>query len=206
MSMRKGPVVLGAFLLTVGGCNSGTPSSASNVPNAGETGAQVVVTRDDRTLPPGCRPAEVARLVSSFFSAFNRGGQRQLASFFGPVFPWYSVNENEAARSFMASNRDDLLKYFAQRHAHYERLRLLKIRVGASNAPGNRDIVFLLTRQADDLQPVGDGPELLADGKGSIDCEKRTIFVWVMGMGGGFGECPDPPAGTPATAIVACAR
>jgi hypothetical protein len=85
------------------------------------------------------------------------------------------------------------------------RYRLLKIRVSGPGWHGGGDIVFLLTRQADDLDGGSPGQPILADGKGAINCKERAIFVWAMATGGGFGECPES-AKIPANTVIACAR
>ncbi len=41
---------------------------------------RVIVTEDDRSLPPGCRPAEVARLLGDLFDALNRGDEEAAAA------------------------------------------------------------------------------------------------------------------------------
>lgn len=187
-----GLVLIG--LLAVASCQL-SPSTDSQ---------KVVVTRDDQRLPKGCRPAEVANFVLRFLDTFNQGDQRQLATFFTPSFTWYVVSDRIGG--VQVSSRDELLKYFARRHAQHERLRLRKIRVAGSNPPGNGEIVFLLTRQADDLGG-SDRHELVETGKGSITCQPHTIDVWAMDGGGDhFRECPELEGGAPTGAVIACAR
>jgi hypothetical protein len=43
-------------------------------------GQEIVVTEDDRSLPSGCRPAEVARLLDELFDALNRGDEHAVAA------------------------------------------------------------------------------------------------------------------------------
>ena len=184
---------------------------------------EVIVTRDDSTLPSGCGPREVAQLIMRFFDAFNNGDQEQLDRFFGfeSGFQWYSVTEGDPSkggRHFVAYNPEDLLAYFAERHQQHERLRLITVDVAGPSWHGGVDIAYFLTRRADDLEPGLEGSERIVHGKGAINCEKQQIFVWSMGMPmvdekqpsgplwREIGLCPDPPAGTPPTAVVACAR
>jgi hypothetical protein len=141
----------------------------------------VTVTRDDSGLPAGCKVHEVADFISRFFDAFNRGDRAQLTRFFAPSLS------------------------FADRHKHHERLRLLKIRVSGPSWHGGGDIVFLLTRQADDLDGGSQAEPILANGKGAMWCKEQAIFVWAMSTGGGFGECPEPDK-IPANTVIACAR
>jgi hypothetical protein len=163
----------------------------------------VIVTRDDSGLPAGCKVHEVADFISRFFDAFNRGDRAQLTRFFASSIQWYTVTD--AKGSVTVSTRDDLLTYFADRHKHHERLRLLKIRVSGPSWHGGGDIVFLLTRQADDLDGGSQGQPILANGKGAMFCKEQAIFVWAMSTGSGFGECPEP-AKIPANTVIACAR
>jgi hypothetical protein len=163
----------------------------------------VIVTRDDSGLPAGCKVHEVADFISKFFDAFNRGDRAQLTRSFASSIQWYTVTD--AKGSMTVSTRDDLLTYFADRHKHHERLRLLKIRVSGPSWHGGSDIVFLLTRQADDLDGGSQGQPILANGKGAMFCKEQAIFVWAMSTGAGFGECPEP-AKIPANTVVACAR
>jgi hypothetical protein len=140
---------------------------------------QVTVREGSGPLPDGCTPEDVADLKMGFLDAFNRGDQAALTAFFpaeakppGAVEPgefhWFS------APGFVAYSRDQLLPYFAERHAQHERLQLLQLEVSTSWHLGV-DIVYDIARQADDI------PAHVAGGKGAIDCEERTIFVWSMG-------------------------
>jgi hypothetical protein len=116
-------------------------------------------------------------LIADFLSAFNRGDKPQLGRFFGSDLMWYSVTEPE--RNFVASSQGDLLSYFEARHSHHERLQLVSIDVRGPSWHGGVDLVYTLTRQADDLGPRG---QFLL-GKGAVNCRDRTIFVWSMGSG-----------------------
>jgi len=163
----------------------------------------VIVTRDDSGLPAGCKVREVADFISKFFDAFNRADRSQLTPFFASSIQWYTVTD--AKGSMTVSTRDDLMGYFADRHKHHERLGLLKIRVSGPSWHGGGDIVFLLTRQADDLDGGTHGQPILATGKGAMFCKEPAIFVWAMATGSGFAECPEP-ARIPANTVIACAR
>jgi hypothetical protein len=99
---------------------------------------------------------------------------------------------------------------------------LLTAAVGEKNNVGivyilTRDAedLELLTRDAEDLEPGLGGPAArIAVGKGAINCENRQIFAWSMEMRVGetrservaaAGLCTDPPGWKPGTAVVACA-
>lgn len=182
----------------------------------------VLVTRDDPGLPSGCRPWQVAGLITSFFDAFNRGAQDQLAHFWMLPRPsdaqgqtWYSVTEDDpkqGGRHFVAYNQSDLLAYFAKRIAQRERLQLVMVDVGQERG-GDVGISYVLVRRADDLKPGLGGPEWFAEGKGMINCEKQVLLVWSMAQNSGtpeeivpFWPCPKPPDWSPGTSVIACSR
>jgi hypothetical protein len=137
-----------------------------------------VTVTGDPELPAGCNsPHDTAMLVSNFLDAFNRGDNRHLGRFFGPDFMWYSITKPE--RNFVAYSTGELLKYFEARHTQHERLQLASIDVRGPGWHGGVDLVYTLTRQADDL---GSQRQALR-GKGAVNCKDRSIFVWSMGSG-----------------------
>lgn len=197
---------------------------------------KIIVTSDDASLPDGCDTRQIAGLVIEFVDAFNRGDQERLSRLFfvaeGPSPPdyseagyypwsWYSVSEvGESGRienGFVTYNQGDLLRYFAERHSKGERLRLIKVsstQAGLLEEENNVGIVYVLTRDAEDLDPGLGGPARIAFGKGGINCESRRIFAWSMEMrmredrtpreAAGW-LCTDPPGWRPGKAVVACA-
>lgn len=200
----------------------------------GET--EILVTAGDASLPEGCRPREVAGLVLDFFDAFNAGDRERLSRLFfvaeGPSPPdfssagyypwsWYLVSEAGAGghidRGFVTYDEGELLDYFARRHAHGERLGLLKVGVtgpGLLGEEGNVGIVYALTREADDLGTSLGGPDRVAFGKGGINCGRRQIFAWSIEMRTGEQRdardaadwlCKDSPRWRPGKNVVACA-
>jgi len=184
-----------------------------------EPSAPVIVTRDDPSLPAGCRPRQTAGLIMNFFEAFNRGDQERLSRFFVPYYPipgLYGVSEDRGSRGFGTQSRDELLRYFAERHKQGERLQLLKVDVGKGWESGTANITFVITRKAGDLKPGLGGPDRVAMGKGGIDCKKQRIVVWQMGMempeydkriiSPYYGSCKEPPGWKPGEAVIACAR
>jgi hypothetical protein len=159
----------------------------------------VEVTGDEGPLPPGCWSGEeVAGLIGRFFDAFNRGDRAALVSFFPAEgtrsnnmnpeqLQWYSVSEgNPPTRSFVAHDRETLLRYFAERHAHGERLSLLSLQV-STGYKSDAFVFFEIARFADDLAAPGAGlpnsgaGEYVAIGKGAINCGKGTFYMWSMG-------------------------
>jgi hypothetical protein len=197
---------------------------------------KIIVTSDDPALPDGCHPRQVAELVIAFIDAFNRGDQELLSRLFfiseGPSPPdfseeryypwsWYSVSEvgtgGRIESGFVTYDQGEMLRYFAQRHAKGERLELIKVsatQAGLLGEEGNVGIVYVLTRNARDLDPALGGPARIAFGKGAINCESQRIFTWSMEMRAGEKRserdaaawlCTDPPGWKPGKAVVACA-
>jgi hypothetical protein len=144
---------------------------------------------------------------------------------------WYSVSEAGAGGriedGFVTYDQGELLRYFAERHRQRERLELIEVsstQAGLLGEKNNVGIVYiltrdaedleLLTRDAEDLEPGLGGPAArIAVGKGAINCENRQIFAWSMEMRVGetrsereaaAGLCTDPPGWKPGTAVVAC--
>jgi hypothetical protein len=174
---------------------------------------EVIVTRDDPTLPGGCGPAETARLIMHFLDAYNSSDQELLADMFalyGDRNRWFSDTRGEEV-NFTARRQSSLLNYIAHRRQQDDRLQLVAVEVADSSWHGGVDIVFRLTRTANDLGP--DGGERYVRGKGAIMCDLQKFMAWSMGtVPPHFPEsdlshvCPDPPDGAPENAVVACAR
>jgi hypothetical protein len=202
----------------------------------GHEPTKVLVTSDDPSLPDGCRPRQIAELVIAFIDAFNSGDQERLSRLFfiseGPSPPdfseegyypwsWYSVSEvgagGQIEDGFVTYDQGELLRYFAERHGQGERLELIKVsstQAGLLGEESNVGIVYVLTRDAEDLEPGLGGPARIASGKGAINCVSQRIFVWSMEMRVGETRsereaagwlCTDPPGWRPGTAVVACA-
>jgi hypothetical protein len=238
--MRISPLLILAFLVLGCGGEQDSEGSSGDLRPAGdgvrEPTTKVIVTSDDASLPDGCRPRQIAELVIEFIDAFNSGDQEWLSSLFfiseGPSPPdfsqagyypwsWYSVSEVGAGGriedGFVTYDQGELLRYFAERHKQGERLELLKVsstQAGLLGNEGNVGIVYVLTRDAEDLEPGLGGPDRIATGKGAINCASRRIFVWSMEMrtderrtkqDAADWLCTDPPGWRPGTAVVACA-
>jgi hypothetical protein len=203
---------------------------------AGEPATKIIVTSDDASLPDGCSTRQIAELAIEFVDAFNSGDGERLSRLFfvaeGPSPPdfseagyypwsWYSVSEiGENGRiedGFVTYDQGEMLRYFAERHRQGERLELIKVsstRAGLLEEESNVGIVYVLTRDAEDLAPGLGGPSRIAFGKGAINCERRQIFAWSLEMRAGDNRtpreaagwlCEDPPGWRPGKAVVACA-
>lgn len=209
------------------------PSYESPVPVIVTEGKRSSREADD--LPAGCKPRQAAAIVATYVDAFNRGDQAMLDRLFvpkpefqSPAF--YALGEvygkgRVRAFDFKDEEKDRLLKYFAERQRLGERLELLKVIFGRAAAEGEeKNIVwmnFLLSRHAPDLKPGLGGPKRLLGGKGGIDCETQTIFLWSASMemvgvkgldvlpwieSGDTREvfCKEPPRWKPEESVIAC--
>ena len=208
-------VALASATILLGVACSGSPPRIppATTRNTVSPFGRLLVTRDDPTLPPSCRPRAVAKLISSFFEALKSPGKVAVNRYFTPIpkFRWYSVSEGRGrddtwkampthnrselflgpggrGRHFVTYDTASLGTYLADRQAHRERMELRTLQLRWQLGPPHPEagIVYVLERAADDLEAVGvaDG---LAFGKGAIDCESGKIFVWSMGM-------EEPPA------------
>lgn len=215
---------------------SGTASEAGG-PSASPAWepTEVIVTSDDASLPDGCHPRQVAELVIGFVDAFNSGDRDRLSRIFfvseGPSPPdfaerdyepwsWYTVSRIGAGgkieSGFVTYDQGELLRYFAKRHEKGERLRLLKVSLTQTGLLGIEDnvgFVYVLTREAEDLQPGLGGPARIASGEGAVNCKNRRIFALRMDMREDDSRtereaaawlCADPPGWKPGEAVVAC--
>ena len=226
------------FLLLLAGCSSPislSPSkSADKQKTSAESGSKaknqaqetqvgyepigkVLVTRKDDSLPDGCRPRQVAGLVTKFFDAFNKGEQSKLSRFFvseGPT-PGLYISSPVPGSGFSTYDRNELLKYFPKRHKHRERLRLLEVNVGKSWRHDGAAVVSNITRKADDIKPGLGGPKNVAIVKGEINCRLQRFVIWNMTMaeirflnsqGMPASICPEPSGRRQGSVAIACAR
>src|SRR6266542_1196693 len=86
-------ILVGAVVFATG-CTSRPPGAVPPA-STGEAPSGVVVTRDDPSLPTGCRPGAVATLLTDFFDALHTSSPLVIKRFFAPApkFAWYSVTE-----------------------------------------------------------------------------------------------------------------
>jgi len=168
-------------------------------------------TPSTTAYPIGCTTAEVEVFLGRFLDAFNRGDIDALHTFFplvaaptvapglpggdysGEKFVWYSMTDERldfSNRHFVTFDLPALWTYFAERHAHQERLRLATLRVGRQDAiVANLEVNFY--RSADDLPPDAGFPPGQATGKAVINCRYQKILVMSLGQGSGRGT-PTP--------------
>lgn len=127
---------------------------------------------------PVCTGPQVRGLVTQHVAAFNAGDRVKLDRLWERErFQWYSTQAPGARSNDEARRRSTLLRYFADRHAHHERLRLRSFQFnGNSNGYGHFE--YRLWRSADELSaPVA------VVGKGAATCGPAgRIAVWSMGL------------------------
>jgi len=222
---RSQLVCLLLLVFLAAGCESTRTSGASPAPAYGPSTKTVlgssapvgiVVTEDDPSMPAGCRPGEVAKLITGFFGAANRGDAAAASRFVAlpegsrgarggtTVVPEYTVVR--AGQRFTARTRGELVSYLRERHERDERLTLLLVAVAEPGSSGRADVAYYLPREAGDL-----GGERVAGGKAVVDCGERKILRWVMDVDlprhpkPKLPECPKPEDRGPRSAVVACA-
>jgi hypothetical protein len=217
------------FALVISACAVAAGASVASTPAA----TDALVTRDSRSLPAGCSPREVAGLLNGFFDAFNRGDMQALDEIWtsedspgrpvgstGREFLWYAVTEGGSIRRGpwrhrSIYDRPELLGYFAERHGQNERMELVAVRATRATEPWRVGVSFVVRRTADDLPSGLGGRQRIAGGKGVVDCERRRLQMWAMGMstaepdqdyppGGARVPCPRPGGWSPANPVVAC--
>lgn len=166
--------LLPLLLVMVGGCvGSGAvlPTPSSVLTNEATVIGDPTVTFSG---VPGaaCPPASVAGVVRAYVDAFNRGDQVALGGIFerGVLFTAW----NPAPRgAFVSSGRQQLLDYFAERHAQHDTLRLtaLHIQYGSDRV----GLAPTIERRADDITTE------VATAKAELDCPSRVLTAWNQG-------------------------
>lgn len=140
------------------------------------------VSARSATPTAGCTPAQTIALVNRFIAAFNGGDRWTLNNrLWGGrlYFNWFAVTTAPGLRiDAEAGRRDDLMDYFAARHAANERLTLTRLKLGGVTGGGYRNFEFRLTRGSNDQ---ASGP-VLYEGKGASACLTGRLTTWVMGV------------------------
>ena len=140
-------------------------------------------------LPDGCSPERVIGIMIRFVDAFNRGDLVQLAAMFRPEVldadgtpdpfeaprpGWFVVADEPGVQ---ADNDEELLAWAVARNANSEHWTLYEVSMAGFWWHGGVSIGFDFLREADDL-PIRE-----IGGKGAIDCDDGTIFLWAVGSG-----------------------
>lgn len=218
------------FALALGAreIDAGGRAGVLNASTLAKPGQRVVVTRDSRALPPGCRPRQAASVVTRFLTTFSRGDPRRMRALLAPervaaspgeeLFHWYSVTEgtpSQGGRHFVAYTLHQFLGYVADRRAAAERMRLLSVAVLMPSAT-TVAINFVATRHATDIPDGMGGLAGVIHGKGGMNCSSQTLYFWSAGMSRGTGArfprgtewpCGRPRGWDPLQGpIIACAK
>jgi hypothetical protein len=141
-------------------------------------GCQVGAAPGSPTSPNQCTPQGVRQVVERFIDAFNRGDIAQLDQLVSQqLFVWYATDSPGERPNAEASNRDNLMAYFADRHRQHEHLVLNSLDVTFTNA-SRGGLWAHLTRSADDGLP----PTRYSS-KGEVQCTTTpsSLTVWAMG-------------------------
>ena len=127
---------------------------------------------------------------------------------FSSSFQWYSVTEGNpraGGRHFVAYDLDKLSRYFDERAAQNESMKLLELSVKYERARGIGHIQYVIERHADDTSAFG----TVAHGKGAISCDEGKIELMSVGMNrvakAQLGLCPEPEQRDDGTAVVCAA-
>lgn len=169
-----------------GAPDASPPPATPRPPVSGPGGAPQVRLRpppDGLPLPAGCDLDRVVAIATGFLDAFSRGDRAALAAIIpdeagGDAFPgegrfgWLSVYGPTGG---LAKSQAEVIAYARARHGKHERIRLRQIEASGSWWDSGVDVVFDLTREADDL------PAQATGGKGTLDCVEGTIVVWSIG-------------------------
>ena len=140
-------------------------------------GCQLAATAASPANSNQCTPHGVRQVVERFIDAFNRGDIAQLDQLVSQQqFVWYATDSPGERVNAEASNRDNLMAYFAERHRQHEHLVLNSLDVTFTDATRG-GLWAHLTRSADDGLP----PTRYVS-KGEIQCSAMPSSLTVWGM------------------------
>jgi hypothetical protein len=139
-------------------------------------------------VPGACRVTDIVTIIRTFAHAIA-DDPATAAGFVGTGFAWYSVGGERAAGPVSIREPSAFRAYVQRRHGAGERQRLVALR---ANEDGNFQL--RLVRVAADLPPGLGGPESVAEGKGAVDCRRRTVTAWSIAMQWGPPDYNEWPA------------
>jgi hypothetical protein len=166
---------------------------------------EIVVTRDDSSIPDRCRPRRVARVVLRFLEALKRGDHEALEAFFERDFKWFSVTNSPVRghrKHFVARNPEKAIRYITERRGF--KLRLSEIMVDAAPTLRRSDIAYdgIWSVRKEDV-----ARRWRFVGKGAINCRAKTIKTWSMAVSDEVTDpvfCPLPADGVKPRVVIAC--
>ena len=131
--------------------------------------------------PAFCRADDVKQIVTDFISAYNRGDRQDLQLLWVRIrFQWYAVHDTRPGEpySHIEYSRTGTLRYFNERHAAGERLKLSEFQYVAFNAAWGH-FNFHVKRKAPDLRG---GRWVEYVGAGTVSCLKGPVGLgrWTM--------------------------
>jgi hypothetical protein len=179
-------------------------------PSEERDGREIVVTREDPSLPEGCGVRQATEALLSFMEALSDGNLRALDRAFSreKIFQWVSIAAPHALTGEATADREAIMSYFESRVSQSESYRLTNVIVETeirnSRSIAAVQVSFLATRRANDIEGA---PAFR--GYAQLDCPSADIYAMHAGT-------PHPteaienwcPAQRPTTgdAVVACAR
>jgi hypothetical protein len=155
--------------LALGACTSSELPTVAPSPTASTRVTPVARSAAESTA---CARA----VLTSFIDAFNGGDSAQLMTHFSTnrgtaPFKWFVTPATAAFGPSLA----ELPRYFATWNTEGERWRLVNVYAGASPSwHGGVDFAMEIERAWPDRTTLNGG-------KGALDCDARTIFVFALG-------------------------
>lgn len=145
---------------------------------------EIVVTRDDPSLPEGCGAREATEALLSFAEALSAGDLAALDESFseGKIFKTVGIADPHGFTGEATLDRSALISYLEARLTQNETYRLTRTKVGAAMGAPNPEgsgavrVDFLATRTADDI-----GEPLEFRGYANLDCPAGHIYVMNLG-------------------------
>jgi hypothetical protein len=166
------------------------------LPSGSVAAAEGTVTHDVAARlvgdPLACQASSVGRLLVRIARAITSGQTAVLDRSFAraPQFRWYSDASSSTKRlEANSQNRATLLRYFADRRRHGERMRFLQIRSSVAPTGEIANVSWIIERRARDL------PTHLpfTVGKAAVSCMTAQVVVWSLGdprLTSGASICP----------------
>ncbi len=189
-------LLLTIMLLGVVGC-ARTVANLQQQPTHSITPTITNVNADQISPTQTCPPVPVVHTMLDFMEAYNTGGVEQFRSFIDKSFATFADNQfrtvihspNAQRASYPPSDPSPLDKiedHVRQRIAENDHLELRMVEISDSWRPEAVDVLFFLSRRADDL---GKEPTPYI-GKGTVRCVldeqgmvvERKIVLWVIGL------------------------
>lgn len=217
MTRRQAAITSAGLAAAVALAAAGIASSQQSDATPRTWSDRIIVTRSG-PAPAGCGVARAAAAVSQAWQKFNAGNIRGMMNFFsnaaGPAGYGFRVfSSGESSGRVTLYSRAATAHYLVSRYRRGDRFHLLLLQV----TPDRGSTVsvyytFAMTNRHD--EPNTDDISRV-DGKGSLNCPKRTTFQWVMSpektlpddpTSIASGVCPVPESWSLGAGAIACIR